>query len=279
MHLGNGAVTPACAVYALAVAGVGMAVGAILARKTGAPEPKKFALATALIFAAQSFNVPIMPQASGHVLGGFLLAMLFGGGWGAIGMTLILTLQCLVFGDGGVMTLGCNVLNMAILPCLIVYPIWKQLTVKLEGRQRSISIAAGAFLSVMVAAGGCAMEVLSQPAARANELGILGMMFGVHAIVGAVEAVFTVLAITWLARTPNLLSGSVAVMALVVAAAFGASPWPDGLEFTLARFSLNEGSSSGLLDYTLLATLIATAALAACAAAMSSISRKRENHA
>ena len=280
MHLGNGAVTPACAVYALAVAGVGMGVGAILARKTGAPEPKKFALATALIFAAQTFNVPIIPAASGHVLGGFLLASLFGGGWGAIGMTLILALQSIVFGDGGLMTLGCNVVNMAILPCLVVYPLWTRMMGDASGRQQSITIAAGAFLSVMVASGVCAVEVLSQAVARANELRILGLMLGVHAVVGVIEAIFTVLALAWLSNRAGAVSGGIAVIALIVAAALGASPWPDGLELTLARFSLNEGHSSGLLqDYTLFTVLAAATGLAFVAASISTISRKRENHA
>ena len=280
MHLGNGAVTPACAVYVLAVAAVGMGVGAILARMTRAPEPKQFALVTSLIFAAQTFNVPIIPAASGHVLGGFLLASLFGGAWGAISMTLILALQSIVFSDGGLMTLGCNVFNMAILPCLVVYPLWKLLFRDAIGRPLSITTASGAFVSVMLASVACAVEVLSQPEARADEMRILGWMLGVHAVIGAIEAIFTVLALAWLSRKLGAVPGIVGVIALIVSAGFCASPWPDGLEFTLSRFNLNEGHASGLLtDYTLLTTLLATAALAGCAAAFSATSRKLENHA
>lgn len=276
MHLGNGAVTPACALYALGLAGIGMGIGMILARKTGAPEPRKFAIATSLVFAAQTLNLPIIPAASGHVLGGFLLASMFGGRWGAIGMTLVLTLQSLVFGDGALMTLGCNVLNMAILPCLVVYPLWTRWM-----RNRSgISIGTGAMVSALVATIACSIEVLSQPAARDNALKIVGLMAGVHAIVGAIEAVFTVLALRWLSRSTPVSTGAVAVAAVIVAASFGASPWPDGLEFTLARFSLNEGHASGLLaDYTLLSTLAATAFLAVISLALTSVSRKRVTNA
>jgi cobalt/nickel transport system permease protein len=276
MHLGNGAVTPACAMYALGLAGIGIGIGAILARRTGVPEPKKFALATSLVFAAQTFNVPIISAASGHVLGGFLLASLFGGGWGAVGMTLILTLQSLVFGDGGLMTLGCNVLNMAVLPCLVVYPLWSRWTRNRNG----ITIGTGAMISALLAAMACSLEVLTQPAARGSALRIIGMMTAVHAIVGGIEAVFTVLALRCLSRSTPIFAGTMAVASIILAASFGASPWPDGLEFTLARFSLNEGHATGLLaDYTLISTLLAAAFLAMLSLALTSVSRKRVLHA
>lgn len=276
MHLGNGAVTPACAALAMTAAGIGVGIAAVLAKKTGAPEPKKFALVSALVFAAQTFNLPIVPQASGHVLGGFLLAYLFGGGWGTIGMTLILTLQSLLFGDGGLATLGCNVLNMAILPCLLVYPMWLRF-VRSSGIH---AVAAGAFVSVLVSALACAVEVLSQPQVGSNAMRIVGLMVGLHAIAGVMEAIFTVLVIQLLQRPSALRLGTVAVAGLVIAAWLGASPWPDGLEFTLARFSLYGGHAAGLLtDYTLASTFLAAAILATTASALSILMRKRVHHA
>ena len=74
----------------------------------------------ALIFAAQMLNFTIPATgSSGHIVGGVLLAAVLGPWAGFLTLTSILVVQCLLFADGGLMTLGCNVLNMAALSCLV----------------------------------------------------------------------------------------------------------------------------------------------------------------
>src|SRR5207253_6220098 len=72
------------------------------------------------VFAAQSINVPIAPGTSAHLVGGVLLAWVLGPGLGVWTMAMVLAAQALLLGDGGIASLGANVLNMAILPAGIV---------------------------------------------------------------------------------------------------------------------------------------------------------------
>ena len=75
----------------------------------------------AFVFAAQMINFPVGVGASGHLVGGTLLACLLGPWPAALALTAILILQALVFQDGGVLALGANVVNMALLGVLAGY--------------------------------------------------------------------------------------------------------------------------------------------------------------
>ena len=69
----------------------------------------------AFVFAAQMINFPVGPGTSGHLVGGTLLAVVLGPAPAALVMTAILLLQALIFQDGGVLALGANDVNMALL--------------------------------------------------------------------------------------------------------------------------------------------------------------------
>ncbi|MDX1943924.1 MAG: energy-coupling factor ABC transporter permease [Pirellulaceae bacterium] len=122
MHLGNGAITPECAALTWGAAAAGLGLAGWLARRDGI-DRERLALAGglgALVFAAQAINVPLLPGTSAHLVGGVLLAWAVGPGLGAWTMALILTLQAVLLGDGGLLSLGANILNMAILPAGLV---------------------------------------------------------------------------------------------------------------------------------------------------------------
>src|SRR5438552_821321 len=127
MHLGNGAITPECAVltYGVTAAGLALAGGCVLRSKTrqGGFSTEKLTLAAALgcaVFAAQAINVPIAPGMSGHFVGGVLLVWALGPALGAWTMAMVLVVQAVVLGDGGIAALGANVINMALVPAGIV---------------------------------------------------------------------------------------------------------------------------------------------------------------
>src|ERR1700675_478766 len=69
----------------------------------------------AFVFAAQMINFPVGVGTSGHLVGGALLATLLGPAAAAVTMTAILAIQALVFQDGGILALGANVFNMALI--------------------------------------------------------------------------------------------------------------------------------------------------------------------
>src|SRR5438067_11632236 len=68
----------------------------------------------AFVFAAQMINFPVGLGTSGHLVGGTLLAAVFGPWAASLVLSAILIIQALVFQDGGVLALGPNVINMAI---------------------------------------------------------------------------------------------------------------------------------------------------------------------
>lgn len=101
----------------------------------------------AFVFAAQMVNFPVGIGTSGHLVGGTLLACLLGPWAAALVLTSILIVQALVFQDGGVLALGANVINMALLGVLAGYlPAYALFRTK----WKSYGVFLGGTLSVLV---------------------------------------------------------------------------------------------------------------------------------
>ena len=75
----------------------------------------------AFVFAAQMINFPVGPGTSGHLVGGALLACALGPAPAVLVMTTIIAIQAFVFQDGGVLALGANVFNMAVVGVVAGY--------------------------------------------------------------------------------------------------------------------------------------------------------------
>jgi cobalt/nickel transport system permease protein len=77
----------------------------------------------AFIFAAQMINVTIPGTgSSGHLGGGMILAIILGPHAAFLVMASVLMVQALFFADGGLLALGCNIWNLGVYPCYLVYP-------------------------------------------------------------------------------------------------------------------------------------------------------------
>lgn len=69
----------------------------------------------ASIFAIQAMNIPIPWGTSGHMVGAAMAAIILGSPFaGILLLTLVLVVQALLFGDGGITVLGANILNMGV---------------------------------------------------------------------------------------------------------------------------------------------------------------------
>jgi cobalt/nickel transport system permease protein len=240
MHLGNGAITPECAAITMGAAALGLGAAAWSMRHESVSR-HKLALAGGLgvlVFAAQAVNVPILPGSSAHLVGGVLLAWALGPGLGAWVMALVLTIQALALGDGGIMSLGANVLNMALLPAGLV-ALGRRGEVR--GSRPMLRPALLAGLSVPLAA----LLIVGQTALFRStaELAAWGdfavWMVGTHLVVGLAEGGLTVvfLAAIWggnerhvglLTRRP--LAATVALAVLLGVASIWSSQLPDGYE-------------------------------------------------
>ena len=160
------------------------------------PRRTAAALATA-VFAAQLFNVPILPFSSAHLIGGVLLAWVLGPPLGLVCMTIVLTLQAVLLGDGGLLALGANIVNMGLVPAAMV-SLAERWGFRQPGGRTSGSNAAAlgavALLATLAGAGLIVLEVaLGRSTLQLDGWNLFaGRMLATHALAGALEAAATV---------------------------------------------------------------------------------------
>ena len=159
----------------------------------------------AFIFAAQMLNFPVMGGTSGHLLGGVLAAVLLGPYAGAAVIAVVLVVQCLIFQDGGLTTLGANIFNMSFVGAMGGYVVYNLIRSVIKG-ERGIIIGAGiaAWLSVVLASSVCAFELaISGTSPLRVALPARG---GVHVLIGLGEALITCLVIGFILKVrPDLI--------------------------------------------------------------------------
>ena len=159
----------------------------------------------AFIFAAQMLNFPVMGGTSGHLLGGVLAAVLLGPYAGAIVIAVVLVVQCLIFQDGGLTTLGANIFNMSFVGAMGGYVIYNIIRNMIKG-DKGIILGSGivAWLSVVVASSFCAFELAISGTSPLNVA--LPAMIGVHAVIGVGEAIITCLVVGFVLKVrPDLI--------------------------------------------------------------------------
>ena len=126
MHMADALLSPAVGTTMCAVSAAAIAYSAAKIRKDELCEKKVpiTGVMGAFVFAAQMINFTIpMTGSSGHIGGGILLAAMLGSFPALLAISTVLIIQCLFFADGGLLALGCNIFNMGVIPCLVVYPL------------------------------------------------------------------------------------------------------------------------------------------------------------
>jgi cobalt/nickel transport system permease protein len=212
MHIPDGFVDAPTSVAAGAVAAGGMAV--CLRRSAEVLEEKQAPMAglvAAFVFAVQMLNFPVAGGTSGHLLGGALAAVLVGPYLGALCVTVVLTVQALLFADGGLSALGLNVLNMALVGAFAGYGVFLLARRLLPATRRGIAAAAGvaALLSVVLAALAFTLEYAVGGTGGASLSRVVGAMVGVHVPIGIGEALITAFTVSSvLAVRPDLVHGA-----------------------------------------------------------------------
>jgi cobalt/nickel transport system permease protein len=245
MHIPDGFLSVAVAVICWVLASVGVGVSLWRSGKTlGARQVPLMGVLAAFIFAAQMLNFTVAGGTSGHLIGGALAAILLGP-WAAIlTMTTVVGIQALVFQDGGLLVMGANVLNMAIIAPLVAYGVYRGVMALAGGRRWGLFVGgfAAAWLSVVVAAVATSIQLAFS---RTSLFGVaLPAMAGVHVLIGIGEGLITVGALAFVAAARRDLlqpEGKAikgfgwAVVGLVIALGVTlfaplASEHPDGLE-------------------------------------------------
>ena len=107
----------------------------------------------ALSFVIMMFNIPVPGGTSGHAIGAALIAMLFGPWVGYVSVSLVLLIQAIVFGDGGISALAINSLAMGFVGSFVGYYVFKLLKEKVKFAPffaGYISIVVASFLVALV---------------------------------------------------------------------------------------------------------------------------------
>lgn len=238
-----------------------LAVAARRSRRTlGEREGPVLGATTAFVFAAQMLNFPVGIGASAHLLGGTLVAILLGPWAGTLVLFAVLLVQALLFQDGGIVALGANTLNVAVLGVGSAALVYRWATIVLGGGTRGTIAAAAIAAWASTALVGLAVAVelaLSGLVPAGPAMLLIG---GGHVAVGIAEAVLTAALVGLLLRTrPGLVPAgpvrpatrsrvvglTVAAAVVMTAAVTVASTKPDVLESALEVLGLEAPAPLG----------------------------------
>ena len=260
MHMADALVSPSVAMTMYAASAVVAAYSIKKVREEN--NPRKIPLMGimgAFVFAAQMLNFTIPGTgSSGHLCGSMLLAALLGPQAAFLTIIGILVIQCLLFADGGLLALGCNIWNMAFYGCFVGgLLIWQPLMHSALSKGKII--LASLFGSILTLQLGAFSVVLETTASGITELPFSAFavtMQSIHLAIGAVEGaiIASVLLFIYQARPELLIGGessangrysfaqtlAVLLGATVVAAgglSLAASENPDGLEWSLEKIA------------------------------------------
>jgi cobalt/nickel transport system permease protein len=209
MHLPDGFLDAKTALLSTGAAGAGVALALRQVRTTLEPrQMPMLGLAAAFVFAAQMLNFPVAGGTSGHLLGGVLTAILLGPAAAVLVMTCVLIVQCLVFNDGGLLALGANVFNMAIVNACggyFVFRLLKRLA-RMENNRATVFAAGfagwfGTVLASLTCAGQLALSNQSPWSVAFPAMALI------HILIGVGEGLATALITMAVLRTrPQLLA-------------------------------------------------------------------------
>jgi cobalt/nickel transport system permease protein len=249
----------------------------------------------AFIFAAQMINFPVAGGTSGHLLGGVLAAIVLGPWAGMLVMTSVISVQAILFQDGGLVVMGANILNMGLLTSAVGYGFYRAVQGR-SLRTRLLAAGAAAWLSVVGSALAAALQLWLSGTARLDIVG--PAMLAVHSVIGIGEALITMAALSFILRSrPGLIENtsgaasgsrgwvfaSILIVLFVLILSPLAAAAPDGLERVALDYGFMETAQEApyslLPDYTIpglgetpLSTIIAGAVGVVLVAALAVLS-------
>lgn len=177
------------------------------------------AMAAAFSFLIQMFNIPIPGGTTGHAVGAGIIAILLGPWTAVIAVSVVLIIQAVVFGDGGITAIGANCFNMAVVMPFVSYWIFKVVKGNSEGGMRLYTAAFfSGWLGLSIAALITAIEFGIQPLIAMSpdgrplyapyplEIAIPAMALEHLLLFGIVEGIVTVLLLKYFIKhEPDLI--------------------------------------------------------------------------
>jgi cobalt/nickel transport system permease protein len=209
----------------------------------------------AFVFSAQMINLPLpgLPGTSGHLIGAVLLAILLGPHASALIVSSIVIVQCLLFQDGGLLALGCNMINMALVPSYLGYALYRLILHQATDTWRfNLAVMTAALITVLASAILVPIQTALSGVLTLPFHTFLWTMLSVHLVIGLMEGLITIAVLAYVKQVkPDILSqneisgpsnrGRLLVATLVIftlllstVLSLYASDKPDGLEWSYA---------------------------------------------
>jgi cobalt/nickel transport system permease protein len=212
----------------------------------------------AFLFAAQMINFSIPGTgSSGHIGGGLLLAILLGPHAAFLAIASVLVVQALFFADGGLLALGCNIVNLGFFPAFVAYPcVYRKVAGTRPGTARiTIASISAAVAGLLLGAFAVVMETVASGISSLPFPTFVALMLPIHLPIGIVEGFVTAVVVSFVSTArPEILQGAVGarptrsrplrnvLLGFLAAAALtgGVLSWfasgePDGLEWSVAK--------------------------------------------
>jgi len=225
----------------------------------------------AFVFAAQMINFMIPGTgSSGHIGGGMLLAILLGPYAGFLTISAVLLIQALFFGDGGLMALGANIVNMGFFTCFIAYPlIYKPLINRWQGKfAKQVVTVFAVVVGLQMGAFSVVLETVLSGKTELPFTSFILLMQPIHLAIGFVEGLITAAVLAFVGNDrPELLRENgvhtsspsrvvltgMLILTLLIGGGLSlyASSHPDGLEWSIEKVT-GEGeleARGGIFDF------------------------------
>ncbi|MBE2316025.1 energy-coupling factor ABC transporter permease [Solirubrobacter sp. CPCC 204708] len=191
MHIPEGFLTGEAAAVGAVTAALGVGICLRGARRHARERDLPIAgLAAAFFVVGEAPFIPVTIGTNAHLLGGALAVALLGPYLGALTITTVCLIQALVFGSGGITTLGATITVLALVPAFVGYPallaLRKPLPLPVAG-----GITAG--LCVLLSAAVFVAFMTLGADSGIDRGTFAGVTFGAYAVVALIEGVITAL--------------------------------------------------------------------------------------
>ncbi len=264
MHIPDGflSVTVSILLWIVSIAAIAYALKRVN-QELGERQVPLMGVLAAAIFAGQMLNFTVAGGTSGHLMGAAIATILLGP-WAAIlVMTSVVSVQAIIFQDGGLLALGANIFNMGLIGVAVAYMVYS--TVRKLAGEKTWSLFVGGFsaawLSIEIAALAAALQLALSGTSPANIA--VPAMGGIHAIIGIGEGLITVGALAFLYSTRRDLiergeqqatngvlvwvTGLLIAIGLAIASPL-ASSHPDGLEWFASQRGFLDAARKPLVN-------------------------------
>ena len=155
MHIPDGYLSPQTYIplYAAMVPFWGIAASKVKKRLRSRHVPL-LALGAAFSFVTMMFNIPVPGGTTGHAVGGVVVAVLLGPWAACVAVSLVLVIQALLFGDGGITALAANCFTMAVVMPFTGYYCYRLIAgnAAATAKRRMLAGAVAGYLALNAAA-------------------------------------------------------------------------------------------------------------------------------